>query len=97
MAAFQIPEHIDNQLNELAAATGQSKDDMILEALTDRFGLQQQDRTMQLSDFTPGQLERMQLSVDQIRRGEVVDSEEIEAFFDDWDKEIAGCIENALK
>lgn len=89
MAAFQIPDYIDNQLNELAA-TGQSKDELILEALADRFGFQQEDRSLPPSEFLPAELERMKLSVDQIRRGEVVDSEEIEAFFDDWDKEIAG-------
>jgi len=89
MAAFQIPEHIDQQLNQIAAATGQSKDDLILEALTDRFGLQLEDRSLALSEFTAGQLERMDLSVAQIRRGEVIGSEEIEAFFDGWEREIA--------
>jgi predicted transcriptional regulator len=90
MAAFQIPEHIDNQLNELAAATGQSKDDLILEALAHRFDLQQEDHSMKLSEFTPGQLERMDRSVEQLRRGEFVSGEEIEAFFDEWENEIAG-------
>jgi predicted transcriptional regulator len=90
MAAFQIPEHIDNQLNELAAAMGRSKDELILEALADRFGLEPEDRSLSLSELTPGQLERMDLSVAQIRRGEVVGTDEIDAFFDDWDKEIAG-------
>ena len=33
MAEVQIPDYIDDQLNELAATTGQSKDDLILEPL----------------------------------------------------------------
>jgi predicted transcriptional regulator len=89
MAAFQIPEHIDNQLNELAAATGQSKDDLILEALADRFGFEQEDRSLSLSEFTSAELERMKLSMEQLDRGEFVSGEEVSAKLKRWQKELS--------
>jgi predicted transcriptional regulator len=89
MAAFQIPEHIDNQLNELAAATGQSKDDLILETLADRFGFEQEDRSLSLSEFTSAELERMKLSMEQLDRGEFVSGEEVSAKLKRWQKELS--------
>jgi len=89
MAAFQIPEYIDNQLSELAAATGQTKDDLILEALADRFGFEPEDRSLSLSEFTPAELERMDRSAEQVRRGELVSGEEVRAKLKRWQTEFA--------
>jgi predicted transcriptional regulator len=89
MAAFQIPEHIDNQLNELAAATGQSKGDLILQALTDRLGLEPGDRSLSLNDFTPAELERMKVSIEQLDRGKFVAGEEVSAKLKRWQTELS--------
>jgi len=89
MAAFQIPDHIDSQLDQIATATGQSKDDLILEALTDRFGFGQEYHGTPLSEFLPAELERMQLSKEQLDRGEFVSGEEVSAKLKRWQKEFS--------
>ncbi len=90
MAAFQIPEHIDNQLDKLAETTGQSKENLILEALNYSFGFEQEeDRSLSLSEFTPAELERMDRSAEQVRRGELVSGEEVSAKLKRWQTEFA--------
>ena len=89
MAAFQIPEHIDNQLNELAATTGQTKDDLILEAINDRFGFEPVYQGTPLSEFLPAELERMKLSREQLDRGEFISGEEVSAKLKRWQTEFA--------
>jgi hypothetical protein len=37
-------------------------------------------------ELTPAQIERMKRSVAQLDRGEVVSGQEIEAFFENWEK-----------
>jgi predicted transcriptional regulator len=80
MASLQIPEHIEEELQIAAKSSGRTKDDIAAEILGAHFG----DESLPLSAFSEAQLSRLMESIEQIKRGEVVTSEQIDRKFESW-------------
>jgi predicted transcriptional regulator len=80
MANLQIPEHLEDELQIAAEHTGRTKEEVAAEILEAHF----QDASLPLSAFTEQQLARLMHSIEQVKRGEVVTSEEVDAKFRAW-------------
>jgi predicted transcriptional regulator len=78
--AVQIPPEIESQFEEVAQRTGESKDNLVREALLSYL----EDRFAAETDFTEEQIARMKHSLAQLDRGEVVTSEQVNKKFEDW-------------
>jgi predicted transcriptional regulator len=85
MATIQISDALAVALEQIADRLGKSKEDLASEAVERLV----QEQAAAISNFTPQQIERMHKSVAQLRNGEVVTSEEVDLFFEDWQKELA--------
>lgn len=84
MLSLQLPEHIEAELESAADLAGRTKEDLATELLSSHF----EDQSIPLSALSEAQLTRFKESLEQIKRGEVVTEEEVNAFFEDWFKEI---------
>ncbi len=80
MATIQIPDELDQMLEQAATRSGCSKEDLLRDAIEARL---EEQNAVNL-DFTPEQIERMRHSIAQLERGEVVTSEQVDAKFEDW-------------
>lgn len=84
MASLQIPEHLEDELQLAAECSGRTKEDLATEILEAYF----KDESLPLSAFTDTQLTRLEESAEQIKRGELIPSAEIDQFFEQWFKEL---------
>ncbi len=84
MLQLNLPEHIEAELESAADLSGRTKEELAAELLASHF----EDQSLPLSALTEVQLDRFKESLEQIKRGEVVTEEEVDAFFEDWFKEI---------
>ncbi len=82
MAQLEIPEKYTEQLQALAQQDDRSPQAVVDEALS----LYISERYLE-HQLTPAQVDHLRLGIDAANRGERVPSEEIEAFFDDWERE----------
>ncbi len=80
MASLQIPDHIEEELQLAAESSGRTKDEIAAEILAAHFG----DESLPLSAFSEAQLSRLMESVEQIKRGEFVTSEQVDKKFEAW-------------
>jgi plasmid stability protein len=85
MASLQIPKHLEDELQIAAECSGRSKEELAAEILSAHF----QDESLPLSAFTEDQLKRLQESIEQVKRGELIPESEIDEFFEEWFKELA--------
>jgi hypothetical protein len=80
MATIQITKSLELALEEAAHHAGVTKDELAQDILAANFELE--DESLPLSAFTEAQLERMKHSVEQLNRGDVVTSEEVDKRFE---------------
>jgi len=84
MAQMEVPEKFAAELQELASRDDRAVQDVLAEAIDTYISLRHIE-----PELTPPQIERLKHSMAQADRGELVSQEEVEAFFDGWEKEIA--------
>jgi predicted transcriptional regulator len=84
MAQIEVPEKLAAELRELALRDERALEDVVGEALHSYLSY----RFLE-PDLTASQIGRMKHSLAQANRGELVSQDEVEAFFDDWEKEAA--------
>jgi predicted transcriptional regulator len=80
MASLQIPEHLEDELQIAAEWSGRTKEEVAAEILSAHF----EDESLPLSAFTEEQLARLLHSIEQVKRGEVITSEQVQQKFADW-------------
>ena len=85
MTTIQIPDELDAQLQQAADRLGCTKVDFLHDAVTARL----EEQFAAESDFTGEQIARMKHSIAQLDHGEVVTSEQVDKFFEDWRKDLA--------
>ena len=78
MAIVQIPDELDTVLQEAAQRHGRTKDELAEEILLAHLA----DESLPLSAFTEVQLERLIHGVEQVKRGELIPGEVIDAKFE---------------
>jgi predicted transcriptional regulator len=81
MAQIAVPEKFTAELQQLALDDNRPVEEIVAEAMHGYLACRLYE-----PELTPAQIERMKHSVAQLDRGEVVSGEEIEAFFDKWEK-----------
>ena len=84
MASLQIPQHLEDQLLIEAECSGQTKEELAAEILAAHLG----DESVPLSALTQEQLTRLQESVEQVKRGDLIAEEEVDKFFAEWFQEL---------
>jgi predicted transcriptional regulator len=84
MAQIEVPEKFAAELQELAARDDRPVEDVVGEAINAYLSYRFYE-----PELTPSQVERMKDSLVQANRGELVSQDEVEAFFDGWEKEAA--------
>ncbi len=84
MAHLQVPEKCTVELKELAQRDARPVHDVVSEAMDAYLRI----RLIE-AHLSSAQMERLQQSLAQAERGELVSEQEVEAFFDDWEKEAA--------
>jgi predicted transcriptional regulator len=80
MASLQIPEHLEDELEIAAEASGRTKEEVAAEILEAHF----LDVSLPLSAFTDEQLTRLKHSMEQIKRGEFITAEQVDRKFEAW-------------
>ena len=80
MTRLQIPETLTHELELAAEGSGRTKEQLAVEILDAHFA----DKALSLSELTEAQLPRLKESIDQIKRGEFIPAEQVNAFFEDW-------------
>ncbi len=80
----EIPDELNAGLQQTADSLGRSKDDLVREAL--RACIEESSAAQ--SEFTPAALARLHEGFHAAVNGDLVPQEEIEAFFDDWEREL---------
>jgi predicted transcriptional regulator len=85
MVNIQIPDELDAELQQAAEQLGRTKDDLVHEALVARL----EEQFAAESNFTEEEITRMRHSIAQLKRGEVVTSEEVDVFFESLRKKLA--------
>ena len=84
MAQIVVPEKFAAELKALA-----QQDDRPIEAVVDEaISSYIIERSVNMP-LTPGQVEHIRRGLESAERGELVSQEEVEAFFDDWEREAA--------
>jgi len=81
MSQIAVPEQFTAELQQIALDDNKPVEDIVAEALHSYLAYRFYE-----PELTPSQIERMKRSVAQLDRGEVVSGEEIEAFFENWEK-----------
>ena len=84
MISLQISKHLEDELQIAAEGSGRSKEELAAEILAAHF----EDKSLPLSAFTEQELTRLQESVQQVKRGEVISEEEVDKFFEEWFREL---------
>jgi predicted transcriptional regulator len=84
MAQIEVSDKLNTDLEALASQDHRSVNELLEEALTSYMF-----QRVTEPQLTPAQVERLKLSLQAADRGELISQEEAEAFFDDWEKEIA--------
>ena len=84
MVNLQISEEADAVLESAAHRVGRTKHEIAEEIILAQFG----ESATASSDFTPSALSRLHEGFDAAVRGELVPQEEIEAFFDHWERQL---------
>jgi len=84
MVSVQIPSELDAILASTANRLGQTK----AELLRDLISAHIEDESLSLESFSEAQIARLRESVEQIKRGEVVTSEQVDQFFAEWFQEL---------
>ncbi len=84
MAQFQVPEKYMVELKELALRDARPVQDVVSEAMDSYLSF----RFIE-AHLSSDQMERMKQSLAQAERGELISEQQVEAFFDDWEKEAA--------
>jgi predicted transcriptional regulator len=82
MAQIEVPEKYAAELQALAQQDDRSLQSVVDEAL----GIYISERYIE-HQLSPADIEHIRLGIAAADRGELVPSEEIEAFFDDWERE----------
>ena len=84
MSQIAVPEKFIAELKQLALDDNRPVEEIVAEALHAYLACRFYE-----PELTPAQIERLKHSAAQLDRGEVVSGEEIEAFFDRWEKAAA--------
>lgn len=84
MAQLAVPEKFTADLQQLAL-----EDHRPVEALVDEALLFYLSERLREPPLTSEQKERLKRGMEQARRGELVSADEVDAFFDDWEREAA--------
>jgi predicted transcriptional regulator len=84
MASIQIPDELDAELERAAMRLGRTKDELVSEAVLARL----EEEFASQTEFSEAQITRMKHSIEQLDRGEVVTSEQVDSFFADWHKDL---------
>jgi predicted transcriptional regulator len=84
MSQIAIPEKFTAELRQLALDDNRAVEEIVTEAMHAYLVCRLYE-----PELTPAQIERLKHSAAQLDRGEVVSGEEIEAFFDKWEKAAA--------
>ena len=84
MAQLEDPEKYTSELNELAQRDDRPVQDVVSEAMDAYLSFRFTE-----ANLTPAQLERLRSSLAQAEHGELLSDVQVEAFFDDWEKEAA--------
>ncbi len=84
MASLQISKHLEEQLRIAADCSSKTSEELAAEILTAHLG----DVSLPLSAFAPERLARLEESVKQSKRGELIPEEEIDSFFERWFTEL---------
>ena len=85
MVTIQIPEELDAELQQAADRLGCTKQEFLRDAVIARV----EEQSAAECDFTEEQIARMKHSIDQLDRGEVITSEEVDRKFEDWHRQRA--------
>ena len=80
MAAIQISDELDAELQLAADQLGRTKDDLVHEALTACL----EEKFTTHSDFSDQQIARMKHSLAQLDRNETVTGEHVDKKFENW-------------
>jgi hypothetical protein len=84
MVSIEITDELAAVLDAAARRAGLSKEELAEDILSTHI----EDVALPPSAFTEQQLSRLKESVEQVKRGDVVTSEQVDAFFEDWFKEL---------
>ena len=84
MAQLEVPERYAAELKELALRDDRPVQDVVSEAMDAYLSFR-----FTQAQLTPSQLERLKSSLAQAERGELISEDQVDAFFDDWEKESA--------
>ena len=80
MAIIQIPDELDAELQRAATRLGRTKDELVSEAVLARL----EEEFASQTEFSEAQIARMKHSIEQLDRGEVVTSEQVDKMFENW-------------
>jgi hypothetical protein len=84
MAQLEVPQRYAAELNELAQRDDRSVQDVVSEAMDAYLSFRFSEARL-----THGQLERLKSSLGQAERRKLLSEAQVDAFFDDWEKEAA--------
>jgi predicted transcriptional regulator len=84
MAQIDLPERSLAELKELAFQDNRPVQEIVDEAIASYLSFRYAE-----PELTPRWIERMRTSIAQGDRGDLISQEEVEEFFDDWEKEAA--------
>ena len=84
MAQLQVPEKYMVDLKQLAERDARPVQDVVAEAMDVYLSFRFLEPNLE-----PAHMERLHHSLAQAERGELVSERQVEAFFDDWEKEAA--------
>ncbi len=82
MAQMEVPEKYAAELKELALRDDRAVQDVLAEAMDAYLSFRFREASL-----NSAQMDRLQQSLGQAERGELISEQEVEAFFDDWEKE----------
>jgi predicted transcriptional regulator len=84
MANIQIPDELHAELSQLAANSGTTEDHLVSAMLTRQLESLEVEEMPAIDPLVA----RMKNSIQELRRGEGMTTEELDAFFDSWFAEI---------
>ena len=84
MVTIQIPEELDAVLESAANRSGRTKDQVLRDVIV----TYTEEEYAAQATFSDEQIDRFRHSIAQLDRGQVVASDQVEVFFDDWFKEL---------
>lgn len=84
MAQIEVPEALAVELREIALRDDRAFQDVVADAINTYLSCHHYE-----PELTAAQVERMKQSIAQAECGELISQEKVEAFFEDWEKEIS--------